>query len=382
MTDVLPDWIAPSLAAWLPVLIAAVLGVLLAEALLQLARRVLQKVFAQTPAALTVIATTRRAAHAAAPLLALTLVLHGAPDGLAGLALLQRVAAMALIAAATWLVVAGINGFTQVVVDRHPVTQADNLDARRIHTQARVLSRTVVGLVIVIGSALMLMVLPGVRQIGTSLLASAGLVGIVAGFAARPVLGNLIAGLQIALAQPIRVDDVLIVEGEWGRVEEITGTYVVIRIWDDRRLIVPLEYFIQNPFQNWTRRTSDLIGSVFLWVDYRMPIQPLREQLKRILEDAPEWDGRVCVLQVTDFSEKSMQLRALVSTRDAGRGWDLRCKVREQLIAYMQDNYAEWLPQVRATLDRGDRLDQPGAPENTPALRPVNPTEGAQAPAP
>lgn len=359
MTDVLPDWIAPSLAAWLPVLIAAVLGVLLAEALLQLARRVLQKVFAQTPAALTVIATTRRAAHAAAPLLALTLVLHGAPDGLAGLALLQRVAAMALIAAATWLVVAGINGFTQVVVDRHPVTQADNLDARRIHTQARVLSRTVVGLVIVIGSALMLMVLPGVRQIGTSLLASAGLVGIVAGFAARPVLGNLIAGLQIGLAQPIRIDDVVIVENEWGVIEEITGTYVVVRIWDQRRLVVPLQYWVEKPFQNWTRQSAELIGTVFLWVDYRMPLTPLREALQKACDSTPHWDRRFCLLQVTEAGDHAMQLRALVTAASAPQAWDLRCHVREQLIDFMQREYPQYLPRQRAELQPAGADPQP-----------------------
>ena len=209
------------------------------------------------------------------------------------------------------------------------------------------LARTAMFMVGVLGVGSVLMTFPNVRQIGASLLASAGLAGIVAGLAARPVLGNLIAGLQIALTQPIRIDDVLIVEDEWGRVEEITETYVVICIWDQRRLVVPLEYFIQHPFQNWTRRNAELIGSVMFWVDYRMPVAPLREQLNEIVQAAPEWDKRVCVLQVTDMSERAMQLRVLVSAADAGRAWDLRCRVREELIAYMQREFHEMLPQIR-----------------------------------
>lgn len=378
--EVVGDFIAsrPWLALLLQCAAAALVGLLVHAVLDRVARRL----FRRFSPAERVLEYTRRPTQILLPLLFIHVALADAAVPAGVLVGLRQLMSIAVILLVTLFVIRFIAAFADDVVARHPTDAADNLRARSVQTQVRVLARTAMFIVGLLGLGSMLMTFPNVRQIGASLLASAGLAGIVAGLAARPVLGNLIAGLQIALAQPIRVDDVLIVEGEWGRVEEITGTYVVVRIWDDRRLIVPLEYFIQNPFQNWTRRTSDLIGSVFLWVDYRMPVQPLREQLKRILEDAPEWDGRVCVLQVTDFSEKSMQLRALVSTRDAGRGWDLRCKVREQLIAYMQDNYAEWLPQVRATLDRSDRLDQPSAPENTPAQRPTNLTEGAQAPAP
>lgn len=192
---------------------------------------------------------------------------------------------------------------------------------------------------------------PAVRQVGTSLLASAGLAGLAAGFAAKPVLGNLIAGLQIAISQPIRLDDVVIVEGEWGRIEEITGSYVVVKIWDERRLVVPLTYFIEKPFQNWTRSTSSLIGSVFLWVDYSLPLDVLREQVKQICEEIPHlWDGRVCVLQVTDTSEKSMQLRILLSSLDSSRSWDARCHVRERLITFINHEYPQCLPQLRAEL--------------------------------
>lgn len=182
---------------------------------------------------------------------------------------------------------------------------------------------------------------------GASLLASAGVVGIVAGIAARPVFSNIIAGLQIALAQPIRIDDVLIVQGEWGRVEEITGTYVVLAIWDERRLIIPLQWFIENPFQNWTRTSSQILGTVFLFADYRLPLDPLRAELDRILKTAPEWDRRVSVLQLTDVTERTIQIRVLVSARSSGLAFDLRCRVREALVTFIQREYPDCLPQVR-----------------------------------
>ena len=167
----------------------------------------------------------------------------------------------------------------EAIVQAHPLDTADNLQARRIHTQARVLARSVMVVIVIIGFGGALMTFPNVRQIGASLLASAGVAGLVAGIAARPVLGNLIAGLQIALSQPIRLDDVVVIQGEWGRVEEITGTYVSVRLWDQRRLIVPLQWFIENPFTNWTRNSSQIIGTVFFYVDFRMPLAPLREEL-------------------------------------------------------------------------------------------------------
>ena len=248
------------------------------------------------------------------------------------------------------------SGIGLIAVDRNPVDVVDNLRARQIQTQSRVLLRTLAFFVLLIGAAAMLMTFPGARQFGASLLASAGLAGLAVGFAARPVLANLIAGLQIAMTQPIRLDDVVIVENEWGRIEEITGTYVVVRIWDDRRLVVPLQYFIEKPFQNWTRRGSSLIGTVFLWADYSLPLEPLREELRRLCKDVPElWDGRVCVLQVTDASEKSIQLRALVSSPDSSRNWDLRCHIRENLLGFIQRQYPHSLPQVRADLSVGHK---------------------------
>ncbi|CAB3779727.1 hypothetical protein LMG28614_00912 [Paraburkholderia ultramafica] len=280
------------------------------------------------------------------------LVLEGvwaeAPDTLNHIEPLRDITAIALIAALTWLSVRSAAAIGEAIVRAHPLDTVDNLQARRIHTQARVLARSVMILIVIVGTGGALMTFPNVRQVGASLLASAGVAGLVAGIAARPVLGNLIAGLQIALSQPIRLDDVVVIQGEWGRIEEITGTYVSVRLWDQRRLIVPLQWFIENPFTNWTRSSSQIIGTVFLFVDYRMPLAPLREELARIVESAPEWDRRVQVLQVTDGTERSMQLRALVSSLDSGLNWDLRCRVREGLLDFIQRHYPQYLPRTRA----------------------------------
>src|SRR5574337_952094 len=326
----------------------ACVAVLIAELGFQIGLRLLRRAARSSAEASAVVQAARAPAHLTLALLGLDLVWQIAPDHLAGLVSVQRLTAMLLIAAVTWLLVRGVNGFGRAVVDAHPVGVADNLEARRIHTQTKVLTRTVAGLIVLVGGALILMTLPGVRQVGASLLASAGVVGIVAGFAARPVLGNLIAGLQIGLTQPIRIDDVVIVEGEWGVIEEITGAYVVVRIWDQRRLVVPLQYWVEKPFQNWTRHDSELIGTVFLWADYRMPLQPLRDALQRACEAAPEWDRRFCLLQVTEAGERAVQLRALVTAANAGKAWDLRCRVREALLDFMQREYPQYLPRQRA----------------------------------
>jgi small-conductance mechanosensitive channel len=209
-----------------------------------------------------------------------------------------------------------------------------------------------------------------VRQIGTSLLASAGIVGIVAGIAAQKTLANLLAGFQIALAQPMREDDVLVVEGEWGRVEEITLTYVVVHIWDDRRLVLPLSYFIEKPFQNWTRSSAQLLGRVHVWVDYSFPVEEGRKALKEIIENHPKWDRRFWNLQVVESDEKAMQLRVLATAADSSIAWDLRCDIRERFIAFIQQRHPESLPRVRAQLSRSAKLPaSPAAREPAPAGR-------------
>lgn len=359
----MPTWNPAPLADWLPILAVALLALLFAELTFQIGLRVVRRAVRPRPTVAAVAEAARTPAHLVLPLMALSLAWQGAPDALPGLVTVQRLTGMLLIAAVSWLLARCVSGFGQAVIDAHPVGVADNLNARRIHTQTRVLTRTLVGTILLLGAALMLMTLPGVRQLGASLLASAGVLGIVAGFAARPVLGNLIAGLQIGLSQPIRLDDVVIVENEWGVIEEITGTYVVVRIWDQRRLVVPLQYWVEKPFQNWTRSSSELIGTVFLWVDYRMPLQPLRDALQRACQDSPDWDRRFCLLQVTEAGERAMQLRALVTAASAPKAWDLRCHVRESLLDFMQREYPQYLPRLRAEAD----LHSAGPAQQPPA---------------
>ncbi len=285
------------------------------------------------------------------PLVGLQIILSSASDKFLFIDAARHFSTLTIIAATTWLGVKIVQAGQDVILQRHPTNVSDNLAARRIQTQTRVLVQTLSFFVILFGISSMLMTFPNARQFGTSLLASAGVAGLAVGFAAKPVLGNLIAGLQLAITQPISLDDVVIVENEWGRIEEITGTYVVIRIWDDRRLIVPLQYFIEHPFQNWTRKTSNLIGSLFLWVDYSMPLEPLRQELDNLCKLSPNlWDGKVCVLQVTEATERAIQLRILVSSNDSSSNWDLRCFIREKLINFISLKHPECLPQVRANL--------------------------------
>ncbi len=354
----LPTWLPTSLADWLPLIGAGVVALLLAELAFRIGERIVRRAASTSPMAATLAAAIRSPARMLIYLLALNSVLHQAPPDLAWLSNVERIGGLLLIFALTWLLACTVNGLADAVIEANPLSDADNLDARRIRTQTQVLSRLALGLVVLIGASLALMTFPAVRQVGASLLASAGVLGIVAGFAARPVLGNLIAGLQIGLSQPIRIDDVVIVENEWGVIEEITGTYVVVRIWDQRRLIVPLQYWIEKPFQNWTRTTSELIGTVFLWVDFRMPLQPLRDALQRACETSEHWDKRTALLQVTEVDKQAMQVRCLVTSASAPDGWDLRCHVREYLIDFMQQEYPQYLPRHRAEAT----IEQPAAP--------------------
>lgn len=283
-------------------------------------------------------------------------------------ALLQHTISLVLIGCITWLVVRLVSVFEFVVLRRHRIDVADNLAARRVHTQIRVIERVVSALVVIVGLAAMLMTFPQIRQLGASLLASAGVAGIVLGLAARPTISNFIAGLQIALTQAIRLDDVVIVQGEWGRIEEITTTYVVVRIWDQRRLIVPFSQFIDQAFQNWTRNSAEILGTVFIYADYTVPVQTIRDRLAEIVKDSPNWDGRVVGLQVTDAKERTVELRALVSAADSSKAWDLRCEVREQLIRYLQESHPQSLARTRVELDR-DETQQPKVKPQPPAAK-------------
>lgn len=356
-----PLWLPPALVTWLPVLGSMVVGVLAAALIFRVGQRVVRRATRGSPIAATMVAHIRAPSRWLLPMLSVNLVLQGAPEEVLWLSGIQRLMALLLIGCLTWLASNAIRGVAQGVIEANPISTSDNLEARRVQTQTRVLARSLQGLAVLIGLAMMLMTFPSARQIGASLLASAGVVGIVAGFAARPVLGNLIAGLQIGLSQPIRLDDVVIVENEWGVIEEITGTYVVVRIWDQRRLIVPLQYWIEKPFQNWTRSSSELMGTVFLWVDYRMPLAPLRAELQKLCKASANWDRRLAMIQVTEAGPQAMQLRCLVTAASAGESWDLRCEVREGLLDFMQREYPEFLPRQRADISTPGTLGpEPG----------------------
>lgn len=233
----------------------------------------------------------------------------------------------------------------------YDIQKADNLRERKIRTQLQFIRRIAIGLIVFLTACVILLSFNNLRKIGAGLLTSVGVGGIIIGFAAQRSLGNLLAGFQIAFTQPIRIDDVLVVEGEWGRVEEITLTYVVVRIWDLRRLVLPINYFIEKPFQNWTRTNADIMGTVFLYLDYSIPLDPLRKELTRLLESNRLWDKRVNVLQVTNTSEKTIEIRALMSASDSANAFDLRCDVREGLIKYVQEHYPASLPVTRAIVE-------------------------------
>ncbi|MCC6197700.1 MAG: mechanosensitive ion channel family protein [Burkholderiales bacterium] len=351
-------WLATLAVAVVAVAVALVAWTIVASALRRLAR---------LSVPLTRLVEHARApARLVAPLIALQFVFGVAPDDLATMAAVRRITALALIAAITWLVISAVQAVAQAIVELHPANVSDNLEARRVHTQTRVLSRVVMFIVGLVGIGAALMTFPNVRQIGASLLASAGVAGLVAGIAARPVIGSLIAGLQIALTQPIRLDDVVIIEGEWGRIEEITATYVVVKVWDERRLVVPLSWFIEHPFQNWTRRSAQLLGTVMLWLDYRVALAPLRAELERVCKAASEWDGRVALLQVTDTTERAMQVRLLVSSTDASKLFDLRCRVREALIDFLQRQEPDGLPRLRAEIEQAEKRAGAKAPQPPP----------------
>lgn len=264
--------------------------------------------------------------------------------------LFGKIYSIGMIFGTAWLAVRGVSFAARLFLKRYDIAKRDNLSARAIHTQVNVARRLAIAVIITIAIAAMLMSFEQIRALGVSLLASAGVAGIVLGLAAQKTIGNFFTGIQIAITQPIRMGDAVVVENEWGWIEEINLTYVVVKIWDQRRLVLPISYFVDHPFQNWTRTTADILGSVMLYLDYTMPLQPLRDELDRILEqDAGDlWDGKVKVVQVTDTTEKSMVIRVLVSAGDSPSAWDLRCLVREKLIAFMQEKYPQHLPRFRA----------------------------------
>jgi small-conductance mechanosensitive channel len=265
--------------------------------------------------------------------------------------LVYRIVYISFSISFAWLLIKLIYVFTDSILAKHDVDVKDNISQRRIVTQLQFIRRLLIILVVLISVSAILLNFESVRKFGTGILTSAGIAGIIIGFAAQRSLGNLLAGLQIAFSQPIRLDDVVIVENEWGRVEEITLTYVVIKLWDLRRLVVPLNYFIEKPFQNWTKTSADIIGSVNIFVDYNVPIDALRKKLDDLLISHPLWDGKTKVMQVIGASDKAIEIRALMSSRSAGESWDLRCYVREGLVKFIQKEHPEALPTFRSDVN-------------------------------
>ena len=265
----------------------------------------------------------------------------------AQIAIVRQILLLAFIALLGWVALTALHIWMTVYLRRFTLDAEDNLLARKHVTQTRILRRVAATLIVMVTLSAALMTFEAVRQYGISLLASAGAAGLVIGLALQPVLKNVFAGIQLAMTQPIRIDDAVLVENEWGNIEEITSTYVVVRLWDWRRLVLPLSYFIEQPFQNWTREGSALIGSVFLYLDHTAPVAEMRRKLDETARASPLWDGQVAVLQVTDFREQVMEVRMLVSARNSGRAFDLRCEVRETMIAWLQQAHPHALPRWR-----------------------------------
>jgi len=256
-----------------------------------------------------------------------------------------------LIVSLAWMLIAGIRTFKRIFMEQFDVSKEDNLRSRKFQTQFNILERIIIFLIFIVSIGLILMLFDDVKRIGISLFASAGIAGVIIGLAAQRIIATVIAGLQIAITQPIRMDDVVIIENEWGRIEEITLTYVVVRIWDLRRLIVPSTYFFEKPFQNWTRTSAEILGTVFIYTDYQVSFDALRNELTRLLESSPLWDKKVNVLQVTDAKQNGIEVRALMSAKDSPTAWDLRVFVREKLIEFLQKNYPESLPRTRILIE-------------------------------
>lgn len=289
---------------------------------------------------------TIKAAHLFTPLL-LMLVFSSALKTYDYYEIFHQIVYVVFYSSFAWFVVKMVYVFTDTLLIKQDISVKDNLDRRKIVTQIQFLRRLVIFVIIIVFISLILLNFESIRKIGAGILTSAGIAGIVIGIAAQKSLSNLMAGFQIAFSQPIKIDDAVIVENEFGNVEEITLTYVVIKIWDLRRLIVPLNYFIDRPFQNWTRTSADIIGAVVFYVDYTMPVEALRSELTRLLEKNPLWDGKTNILQVTNATERTLEIRALVSAANGGDAWNLRCYIREHLLLFMRKHYMECLPRGR-----------------------------------
>ena len=272
------------------------------------------------------------------------------------IALLGKISEVLWVISISFGIIIFIRRVKRRFLKNYDIDLADNLKSRKVHTQYNILEKILISIVVIISLAVILMLFDNFRRMGVSLFASAGIAGLILGLAAQKVLGGILAGLQLAITQPIRIDDVVIVENEWGWIEEINLTYVVVRIWDKRRLVVPSSYFIEKPFQNWTRTSADILGTVFIYTDYTMPVDALRTELTRLLASHPNWDKNVNVLQVTDAREQTLEIRALMSSGSSPKAWDLRVFIREKLIEFIQKEYPESLPRTRVVFPESKNI--------------------------
>lgn len=264
---------------------------------------------------------------------------------------LSKMAEIALTLSFAALVIGAIKVLEDYVYHSYDLKKSNNLKERKIRTQLQFIRKVSIALVLIIAACIILLSFDSMRKLGAGLLTGVGVGGIIIGFAAQKSLGNLLAGFQLAFTQPIRIDDVLVVEGEWGRVEEITLTYVVLAIWDQRKLILPINYFIEKPFQNWTRTGSEILGTAFFYMDYTVPVDQLRKEFERLLDLSPLWDKRAKALQVTNTSERTIEVRTLMSAASSGAAFDLRCYIRENLIKYVREHHPDGLPKTRAFIE-------------------------------
>jgi small-conductance mechanosensitive channel len=354
--NLLLDALGPTLGALAALAIAVVIGLVLHWLLF----RVVDRLTTEMPRVMifqkTILRHIRRPLALLLPLIVVRLWLPSIAVVLTDASILfaSDLLYISAVIAVAWMLIGVVRAFEDLLVERSDLNQDDNLDARRMLTQAKILKRIAVVVIAVLALAAILMNFEAFSEIGTGLLASAGVAGLVIGLAAQKALGNLLAGIQLAITQPIRIDDVVIVEGDFGWVEEITLTYVVVRVWDQRRLVVPISNFLEKPFQNWTRTTADLMGTVVLYVDYTVPVEALRSEHQRILNESEDWDGKAAAVQVTNADERAVEVRLLQSAASAGPLWELRCKVREKMIAFVQREYPDALPKVRAEMRRSD----------------------------
>jgi small-conductance mechanosensitive channel len=353
-----PEW-APSVAL---LLLAALLALVVHRIILIALRRAFGE---RHPYLVSLVRRANGPLALALIAFALSVVLESAPFDPVVSAALARILLLAFIVLAGWIAHIAVETTSTLYLRRFETGSADNLLARKHVTQVRILKRAAHTLIVVITLSAALMTFEPVRQYGVSLFASAGVAGLIVGLAARPVLSNLFAGIQLAMTQPVRLDDQVMVENEIGRIEEITSTYVVIRLWDLRRMIVPLSYFIEKPFQNWSRESTNLIGAVQLHVDYTAPIERIRAKVLEIVKASKVWDGEVAKLQVVDAKESSVELRVLVSARSSGDSLELRCEVREKLIEFLQRECPTALPRTRQEVVAPDQQPLTERPART-----------------